>query len=203
MLAARLFLPAVLTLVSAACSLGGSGAPTRFYALSAQTAQVATAPATVGVSEIAVGPINLPDMFARPQIVTRADDSRVELAEFDRWAGDLGDSIQRVLIQNLTARLPGVAVTAWPWSGDEPQWQLSVNFFRFDGQPGKQARVAGDWRLRAVDGACAPLTQTFDLRPVPGASGYAAYVDSLSAALAQLSQAIGNRLSAYAGACHR
>ncbi len=199
----RFFTAVFCMLMISACSLGGSGQPARFYALSPQPGATETLARSAAVSEVAVGPVNLPDMFDRPQIVTRPNDSRVKLAEFDRWAGDLGDSIQRVLIQNLATRLPGVDVTAWPWRGNNPQWQLSVTFFRFDGEPGEQTQVSGDWRLRTIDGGCKTLAQPFDIRGVPAGGGYALFVDSLSEALAQLSQTLAGQLNVYSRQCHR
>ena len=56
------------------CMLSGCASPpVHFYTLSAEAAAGAAGPATVGVElRIAVGPISLPEVVDRPQIVVRS-----------------------------------------------------------------------------------------------------------------------------------
>lgn len=177
-----------LVLAQSACSIGGVSTPARFYVLDA----VPGAPATGGESakthgSLAVGPVTLPDIFDRPQIVTRHGANRIELAEFDRWSGDLGQNLTRVLTENLMDRLPADAVAAYPWrGGEQPVYQVAVRFSRFDGEPGRFATIAGHWQLLDGRDGCQLRRHRFTITETPQAADYEAYVQALSAGLARL-----------------
>ncbi len=190
------------TLLLAACSLGGPSRPAHFYALSVNTAGPAEAAAPSPM--IGVGPVSLPEIYDRPQIVTRPDANRVELAEYDRWSGSLGEDLQRVLVQNLAGRLNNDNIVGWPWQRQAtPVLQVAVQFFRFDGDVGKQAYLAGVWQLFNVAAGCRLEVHRFAVTRAPDGPGYAAYVGALSLALAQLSDEIAGRLAGAGPGCQR
>lgn len=183
----RAAVPIVAAVLLQACSLGGPSKPASFYTLTPQAGTPVAAPARA----IAVGPIDLPEIYDRPQIVTRLDDNRLELAEYDRWAGSLVEDMQRVLIQDLVGRLDSDTVFAAPWEReDAPQLQASVRVFRFDGVPGGQVHLVGTWQLLDAAQGCRLAIRRFDIAVDTGGDGYARYVDALSQGLAQLSQSI-------------
>lgn len=193
----------VLVITQAACSIGGPSKPSNFYVLSpvpgAPMARTGTSPPL----SVAVGPISLPDVLDRPQIVTRTDDNRVELAEFDRWGGDLGQDIVRVLTQNLMTRLDSDNISASPWTGsDKPQYQVGVRFFHFEGVLGKRARMAGTWQLLDGRRGCQFAVRRFDITQTPQGADYSALVQALSVGLGALSQEIAAAVVTAAPACH-
>jgi len=181
-------------LFCAACSIGGASRPAQFYALNVEgpaAGAAVVAPAAV----IGVGPVGLPELFDRPQIVTRPDANRVVLAEYDRWGGGLVEEVQRVLLQDLTSRFSGATLVAWPWEHAEtPALQVAVNFFRFDGDVGKEAYLSGVWELDDVAGGCRLEAHAFDIRQATAGGGYADFVGALSLGLAQLSDTIAARV---------
>jgi uncharacterized lipoprotein YmbA len=193
----------VVVVLQSACSLGGPSQPSRFYALSVHAGQPLTTGSALPGSGIGVGPVSLPELYERPQLVTRPADNLVELAEFERWGGNLAEDVKRVLVQDLIGRLGSDNILVWPWQRQEtPALQVAVQFFRFDGEPGEQARLSGLWQLfDAVEG-CRLEVHRFDISRVPGEPGYTGYVGALSLALAQLSQDIAGRLAVVRPGCH-
>ena len=149
-----------------------------------------------------VGPLSFPEYLNRPQIVTRPDPNQVQLAEFDRWAGDLKKNLEQVLAQNLMSRLNTDSVLAFPWSSrSQPDFQIAVHFFRFDGEVGQLARVEGVWRLLDGVQGCELAARGFRFEERPVGSGYAEFVSAMSAAVAKLSQEIAEKVAMTEPGC--
>jgi uncharacterized lipoprotein YmbA len=185
-----------------ACSLGGPSKAARFYALSIHPGQTSAAEPASPSQPLGIGPISLPEMFDRPQIVSRPDANRVVLAEYDRWSGALAEDVERVLVQNLVSRLNNDTVLRWPWQRQgSPALQVAVQFFRFDGEVGRRAYLSGIWQLLDVAGGCRLEVHRFDISLAPAAPGYAGYVNALSLGLARLSDEIAGRVAVSAPGC--
>ena len=195
----------VLVVLQTGCTIGQPSKPSEFYVLNAEPASPVSGrsdPATPLM--LGLGPLSMPDVFDRPQIVTRPDPNRVQLAEFDRWAGDLKKNLEQVLAQNLMSRLNTDSVVAFPWSSrSEPDLQIAVHFFRFDGQVGQLVRMEGVWRL--LDGArgCEISARSFSFEEVPAGQSYAEFVSAMSHAVARLSQEIAEKIAATKPGCPR
>jgi len=194
-----------LVMLQAGCSIGKPSRPSEFYVLSMETA-----PPVSGRSDpaeallLGLGPLSMSDVFDRPQIVTRPDPNQVKLAEFDRWAGDLKKNLEQVLAQNLMSRLNTDSVVAFPWSSrSEPDFQIAVHFFRFDGEVGNIARIEGVWRL--LDGAkgCELTARSFKFEERPTGKGYAEFVSAMSHGVAKLSQEIAEQVAATEPGCSK
>src|SRR5512145_2636751 len=84
--------------VLAALAVGcASTPPSRFYTLSATSAATKTS----SELSVAVGPVSVPAVVDRPQIVVSLGPNQVRLEEFDRWALPLQINIARVVAENL------------------------------------------------------------------------------------------------------
>jgi hypothetical protein len=84
----------------------------------------------------------------RPQIVTWINESMLHLAEFDRWAAPLQDSITRVLAENLSVLLPTDRVALFPWMSDTPiDHEVRVEVSRFEGSLGKDCLLVARWSI--------------------------------------------------------
>lgn len=192
----------LMVVMQTACSLGAPGKPARFYALSTHAGEPVRLRPAAQTLTIGVGPIALPDMFDRPQIVTRTGVNRVELGEFDRWGGNLGGDVQRTLAQNLADRLNSDNILAWPWQRREtPDLQVTVQFYRFDGTLGAEAYLSGIWQLLDAADECRLEVHRFTITRAPAGPDYPEFVSALSEALAQLSQDIAARISATRPGC--
>jgi uncharacterized protein len=195
-----LLLATVSTL--AACSFGGPSKPVQYYTLSPQPGEVVKLKPGVQLPLTGVGPVTLPELFDRPQIVTRPDANRVDMAEYDRWGSSLAADVPRVLKQDLLSRLNDGNIVDWPWQRHElPVFQVTVQFYRFDGETGKQVYLSGIWQLLDAQGGCRLEAHRFDLTQATRGPGYAEFASALSLGLARLSQEIAEHLAVAAPGC--
>lgn len=107
---------------------------------------------------VAVGPVIVPEMLQRPQIVTRTRDNQVHFAPFHRWAGTLADETKRVLAVNLGTLLHEArAVVTTDDLAIDPDRRVAVNINRFDGVTGGAVWLNAVWTLthRRGEGALA------------------------------------------------
>jgi len=193
----------MLVLVQTGCSIGGASRPAEFYVLNTEPGTpVSGRTAPADPLSVGLGPINMPDIFDRPQIVTRPQSNRLELAEFDRWGGDLNRDLSRVLAQNLMSRLNTDSILPHPWSSrDNPDFQVAVQFFRFDGDVGSVAKLEGVWRLLDGTKGCVLAIRRFSFDESPAGSGYPEFVSAMSGAVAALSQQIAEQIGKTTPGC--
>ena len=103
---------------------------------------------------IGLGPIELPEMLDRPQILTRAGKHRLQFAEFDRWAGSLRNDFSRILAENLSVLLNTEDIAVFPWGGGvNIDYQVIVDVSTFDAVLGQNATLNARWKLRKGDQA--------------------------------------------------
>jgi Uncharacterized protein conserved in bacteria len=95
--------------------------PVRFYTLTPLDRQeIRRASRQEAVpGAVRIMPVDIPDYLDRPQIMTRDGKNILKLAEFDRWAGSLGDNITAVLAENLGLLLASDRVFIHPGIGGE------------------------------------------------------------------------------------
>ena len=186
---------AALTLTLAAC-MGTPTLPAQFYLLSPDPGQPVAGRSTAAPPlAIGLGPVTLPEIYDRPQIVTRTDNHQIQLAEFDRWGGELDKDLTRTLARNLMDRLNTHRVALYPWSGrNKPDFQISIQFFRLDGQLEKSAVLNGVWRLLDGDRGCELVTRRVTIEEPTGGTGYPGLVAALSRGVARLSQEIAEQV---------
>jgi uncharacterized protein len=170
-----------------------------FYTLSAGVPVNGTTPASgESAYSIAVGPITLPEVVDRPQIVLRASPNEVIIVELHRWAEPLRSEIPRIIADNLTADLNVKRVAAYPQSaGDNADYRVLVDIQRFDSTMGESVTIDALWTVKRVsDGAL--RTGRSMARESTGGGTYEAVVAAHSRALAKISHEIAEaiRLSA-------
>jgi len=132
-----------------AWSLAGcsNSASPRVYTLTTELGTaLAGGPATLSVVGAAI-----PKYLDRPQIVRRGGGNQIEVAEFDRWAEPFGDMVTRVLIGDLSLRLPKTQV----FRDDSPtataaSVSVQLDIARFDPDPDGTVVLALRWTLRST-----------------------------------------------------
>jgi uncharacterized lipoprotein YmbA len=169
----------------AAC---GSPPKERFYILSPSTTP---APAASGVSYlVAVGPVTVPAMVDRPQIVLRVATNRVTLQEQSRWAEPLKESIPRVVAGNLAMLLAGAQVATESQNAiPAADCRLVLDIQRFDSVLGDAATLEVLWTVTFTSGAAAASGRVL-IRESAGGPDFDAIVAAHSRALAALSRDI-------------
>jgi uncharacterized lipoprotein YmbA len=191
-----------LTLGLAAC-MGSPTRPAQFYLLSPEPGQpVPTRAAATAPLSIGLGPVTLPEIYDRPQIVTRTDTNRINLAEFDRWGGDLNKDLTRTLAHNLMSRLNTDSVALYPWPGrHKPDFQVSIRFFRLDGQLDSAVMLDGVWRILDGSRGCELAARHFQYQQDTSGPGYPELVAAISRGVARLSQEIAEQIAASETGC--
>lgn len=138
---------------------------------------------------VGLGPITFPDYLDRPQIVTRTQQNRVLVAEFDRWAGPLSGNVSRVLAEDLTLLLNTDNVVQYPWPASfEVTYQVMIDCYRFDGVLGDKALLEVQWSVVGKKGRKVLLLKRSAFAEPIGGASYEALVAAQSRALGNLSR---------------
>jgi uncharacterized lipoprotein YmbA len=185
-----------LTAIAALCIFAGLAAGcastpvTRFYTLSA-----AAAPTTTSSNlSVAVGPVSVPAVVDRPQIVVTTGPNQVRLEEFNRWASPLQNGIGRVVAENLVAMLgtPRVTLSPQTLSAD---YRAAIEVQRFESAPGEAAMLDAVWTVSHTKDGKSQTGRT-TVREVASDKGYDALAAAHSRALASLSREIADAVRA-------
>jgi uncharacterized lipoprotein YmbA len=143
-------------------------------------------PGKAGYS-VAVGPVSVPEIVDRPQIVVRTGPNEVFIDEFNRWGSPLGDGISRVVAENLSALLGTPLVAVFPKAtAAGAKYRAAIDVMVFDSEPGKDTTLDAVWTVRAAGDGAFRSGRTTVREPVPDGS-YAALVAAHSRALGKLS----------------
>ncbi len=186
-------LPAVALLCAlSAAAAGCASARTDFYTLSLAAEPGAASP---GCS-VAVGPVTVPAVVDRPQIVVRTGPNRVAIDEFNRWGSPLRADIARVVAGDLSTILSTPFVTVFPQqTAVAPTCRVAVDVLSFDSAPGEAAALDAVWTVRNASGDASSAGRTTVREPVADA-GYAALVAAHSRALGKLSRDLAGAIRA-------
>jgi len=181
----------LLSIINSACSsitnnsdskgLGG----THFYSLSALEAKHNNQSAL----KIGVGPIEIPRLLNRPQIISRKNDTEIIMAELNQWGGTFKEELIQAITDNLASLKKTDNIEQYPWKFSfKPNYQIRINIERFDGELGKNILLKARWRL-LEDKKEVLVKQSIINIPILGNS-YSNYVKAQSKALISLSKEI-------------
>ncbi len=173
---------------SADNSLGG----TRFYALNA----LPVSSNNHANLRLGIGPIEIPRLLNRPQIISRKNTSEINMAEFHQWGGSYKEELTQALSDNLSALLKTDNIEQYPWKFSfKPHYQVRVNIERFDGQLGKSVTLKARWWLLKNNKEIL-VKRAVIQTPVSG-NDYNAYVNAQSKALITLSRQIAAKIKQF------
>ncbi|MFO1413431.1 MAG: PqiC family protein [Burkholderiales bacterium] len=176
-------------LLLAALAAGCASQPARFYTLTG------AAPVTAAAGpSVAVGPVTIPAVVDRPEMVVTIAPNEVWPDEFNRWAGPLGEAISLALAQDLAAELRTPRVTLAAATAADPEYRVAVEVQRFESVPGSHALLDAAWTVRRVRDGTARSGRTTAREATAGAS-YDALAAAHSRALSQLARDTAAALS--------
>ena len=175
----------LLVVLAAGCA---STPASRFYTLSAANAPAATS----SNLSMVVGPVSVPAVVDRPQIVVTTGPNQVRPEEFNRWASPLQNNISRVVAENLVAILGTPRVILFSQTlGMDADYRAAIEVQRFESAPGEAATLDAVWTVsRTKDGKS--QTGRTTVREVASDKGYDALAAAHSRGLARLSQDIAD-----------
>jgi uncharacterized lipoprotein YmbA len=178
-----------LTALTVGC---GTTPPSRFYTLSATTAPAATS----SNLSVAVGPVSVPAVVDRPQIVVTTGPNQVGLDDFNRWASPLQNNISRVVADNLVALLGTPRVTLVPQTlSADADYRAAIEVQSFESAPGEAAKLDAVWTVRRMKDGKTETGRT-TAREVVQEKGYDVLAAAHSRAVARLSQDIADAVRA-------
>jgi uncharacterized lipoprotein YmbA len=189
-------------LLLAACSGGllgkGTQEPTRFYQLN----PISESSMAEGVFKtgdepisIALGVDGFPEYLARSQIVTRASDNKLQIAQFDHWAEPLQQNFTRVLVVNLSVQLSTDRIYVFPWKKNRPiDYEVLVDVARFDGELGGDVVLFARLSIFDAKGREELVTQSARVTVSAEAKDYEAQVAAMSRAVGELSRKIAKSI---------
>lgn len=101
---------------------------------------------------LGVGPVTIPDMLKRQEIVIRGKGNRYRLAELHRWAGLLEKNLTTVIMENLGKQLGTDQIVIYPWKPYyDPEYRVIVDVLDLTGNPGGLVMLRAAWSI--VDGS--------------------------------------------------
>ena len=183
---------APVCIVAAVLTGCGSSPPSRFYTLSAPRGAV-TASSNISVI---VGPVAVPAVVDRPQMVVDIGANQVRLEEFDRWAAPLQNGIARVVADNLVQMLgtPRVTLSGQTLSADA-DYRATIDVQSFQSAPQEAATLDAVWIVRRSKDGKSETGRTTVREPVQEKT-YDGLAAAHSRALARLSQDIAGAVRA-------
>lgn len=176
-------------LVVAVLSACAASPKVSFYTL-----QAPSYPETRGALDISLGPVTLPEIVDRPQLVVRTNDNQVELVDTSRWAQPLKDEVARVLAANLAHELGTLRVFQYGQGMTvEPDVRVAVDIVRFESRPSVEATVEALWRIHRK-GSSVPLSGRSLANEAVQGNDYAALAAAHGRALAHVSHDIAEAI---------
>ena len=182
-------LPMLALLALAGCA---SSPPTRFFALDPVSPGAAAAAAGASSTPVKVDAVHIPPALDRDSMVRGESDNQLQISSQDRWAGDLGEMVRRVLTQDLAQRLPSGMVVAPESPAPADARGLVIDILTFQPQAGEVVLDA-DWTLLQGTQANPVLRRSAHLTQsaTPSAQGEA---EAMSALLGQLADDIASQM---------
>lgn len=195
-----LSLLALTSLVACSALPSAQEPDTNFYVLGsvpANAARLAGAPADPALV-IDLAAVRLPQYLQRSQVVTRVDENRLSLSEFEQWGGSLEKNMMRALAANLGVLLgtPDVHMEARRLPGGVDA-RVEVEVMQFERGPDGRALLAAQWRV--LDNDEKPLTSKItNLRsaPVGALDTMQTTISAMTELLAELSVQIATAIVA-------
>lgn len=102
---------------------------------------------------ILVGPVTVPELVDRSQLVIRTTAHRVNILDNHRWAESLRTSIARVLANNIGQRLDGAATSVYRDNASrDARYRVAVDITRFESRLNDAIDIEAQWSIRNQDG---------------------------------------------------
>ena len=188
---AALALGCALALLAAGCA----SPPAKFYTLSAD----APPASTTSKLTIVVGPVAVPSVIDRPQIVVTNGANQVTVDEYSRWASPVQDNIARVVAENLVALLGTPRVTLFQSPlGAESEYRVQIEVRNFESAPGKYAALDAVWTVRRLKDGKIETGRT-SVRESTDGEGFEALAAAHSRGIRKMSQEIADTVRMLAG----
>lgn len=192
----RVALQGAVLLALAGCA---STPQEHFYTLGAPVVVAAGLENQQAVVNVAIGPVTVPAIVDRPQMVLRLSDNQVLVMEQSRWAQPLEDELAQAVAADLAQQLGDLPVRVYPQNaGGDARYRVRIDVQRFESTPGAGAAIEILWAIRDAGNARLGEGRSV-VREAAGDMGIDAVVAAHGRALAAVSRDIAAALRRLAG----
>lgn len=195
-LLARISAVVVLLLTLAACGVFVS-TPTTFYTLTTLVPEEVDAVALGAAKHmtVSIGPVEIADYLARPEIVVRSSANTLKIAPTERWGGSLRNNVSRTLLDNLGLLLGPGGYRIVSWETPVPaDYRLAFSVSRFERNESGKVILEADWQFFTQGGTRIAAIGSSRVVEVVAGESYAATVETMDRALAVLSRELAARI---------
>jgi hypothetical protein len=148
---------------------------------------------------VVVGPVAVPSVVDRPQIVVTTGANQVTVDDFNRWASSVQDNLARVVAEDLAALLGTQRVTLFQSSlGADVDYRVQIEVRNFESAPGKYAALDAVWTVRRLKDRKTETGRTTVREQVDG-EGFEALAAAHSRGIAKMSREIADTVRMLAG----
>ncbi|VUD53798.1 hypothetical protein TDB9533_01907 [Thalassocella blandensis] len=203
----KVVLLCVLGLVGVTSGISGcssSGPATSFYSLfpskTASEKQFALPSGSSGSTALSlgVGPVVLPDFIDKPAIVGLTHTAKVKVYGYHAWAGDLSETIARVVGENISNHLQLNSVWAFPWDNRvRPDYQLRIEFENLSGVRGENVDLLLKWTLLNKKADTVLVSGKERLSQATSGNNVDAYVTTMNGLVNAASSLMAEKIAAY------
>ena len=149
---------------------------------------------------VGIAPVDLPDYLDRPQIVTRAGEHELRLAELERWAEPLEENVSRVIVDDLRILLGSKEVYLIPGRASAvPSYRVELTVSRFDGSVDGEVILEARWSIFREESASASVTQISMIRESVTGADRRSIVPAMNRALSSLNREIAEAIRSLEG----
>lgn len=183
--------PRLLTALTAVLLAGCATHAGSYFTLAALPAVENSSGATQGgPRQVILTVVSIPDAVDRTEIVLNNGANAVTILENDRWAEPLKGGIERVLVADLAAHLPGATVLPSNALASADAAHVGVEIDDMSAHPGGPVSVHARWRITGANNAAAIPSIGASQSPTgAGVSGivgaYSGDLDTVAAAIAR------------------
>lgn len=181
----------LLVTISALLLSACAGQPMHYYSLqdgSPQNHVIDTSADTV--QRVGIGPITLPKLLNRPQIVTRLSQSEVVFAEQHQWGGRLQEEVTQYLTTQLQNDHPQQWVYPYPSDARPlPTYQWALDIQQLDGSLGGTVQLQATCRFIEKSSQKTRFERQVTETEKTTDNSMSAYIDAQRKLLSKLAQA--------------
>jgi len=179
----------------------GTSPSSRFYTLTPQENRGLSSVQGVDVI-IRIGPVSIPSYLDRRQIVTRNGRNGLEIAEFERWGGNLDEEIIRLLVSNLSESIAVKGIAVVPWRSTDlidalTVYRIPLSIDRFDGVPGETVVLNANWAviMKKDNQEKVLIAKESTISEAVGGKGYDDLVAAMGKAVDRLAGEMGDAIA--------
>lgn len=171
-----------------------SSPPSHFYLLTAVTPATTQTASGKLRAPVRVAAVHLPSTLDRQEIVRTGPGNRIEIDGFHRWGAPLDEMAQRVLTQDLVARLPAGDVVLPNSPAPSGTDNLVVDLVAFQSNADGSVRLEGSWSLLAPGASTPTLIHNVRYDETTSARNFDRQAAVMSRMLARLADDIARSL---------